>query len=91
MRATDCDCEWCYHYSSYEAYRTEAFDGKSDPTPGDWMRAGIGHVCSRCGYEAHPDSGGQGIGDEAVCEECITLADWDAIDPEYAAELRANS
>lgn len=74
----------------YDAQRCEAWDDlKSDPTPADWIRANMGHLCSRCGHECSGDCGdGNAVGDEAVCTDCMTLADWDVIDPEYAAELR---
>jgi hypothetical protein len=87
----DCDCEWCYAIIGLEAERKPMWDGKSDVTPGDWLRSGTGHVCSRCSYETFPEEGGHPVGDEAVCEECMTLADWDIADPERAAEIRAGS
>ena len=84
-----CDC--CEAIASYAAERKPMWDGKNydEITPGDWLRAGTGHICSRCSYETFPEEGGHGVGNEAVCEECMTLADWDAIDPERAAEIRA--
>jgi hypothetical protein len=85
----DCDCEWCYTIGGLEAERKPMWDGKRDVTPGDWLRSGTGHVCSRCGYETFREEGGHGVGDEAVCAECMELADWDIVDPEHAAELRA--
>jgi hypothetical protein len=86
-----CDC--CDSIASYEAERKPMWDGTpyDKITPGDWMRSGTGHVCSRCSYETFPEEGGYGVGNEAVCSECMTLADWDIIDPEHAAELRADS
>lgn len=87
----DCDCEWCYKIKSVEAERKPMWDGKREDeiAPGDWIRSGTGHTCSRCSYETFPEEGGHGIGREAVCSECMTLADWDIVDPEHAAELRA--
>lgn len=87
--APDCDCEWCCTIGSLEAERKAMWDGKDKVSPGDWLRSGTGHICSRCGYETFPEENGHGVGDEAVCEECMTLADWDIVDPERAAEIRA--
>jgi hypothetical protein len=85
----DCDC--CDAIASYTAERKPMWDGKREGeiTPGDWLRSGTGHVCSRCSYETFPEEGGHGVGNEAVCEECMELADWDIVDPERAAEIRA--
>jgi hypothetical protein len=86
-----CDC--CKSIDAYDAERKPMWDGKpyDSVSPGDWLRSGTGHVCSRCGYETFPEEGGHGVGDEAVCEECMTLADWDVVDPERAAEIRADT
>ena len=85
----DCDCEWCSTIGGLEVERKPMWDGKDDVTPGDWLRSGTGHICSRCSYETFREEGGHGVGDEAVCAECMELADWDIVDPEHAAELRA--
>lgn len=84
-----CDC--CEALSQFDAERKPMWDGKPEGqiTAGDWMRSGTGHICSRCSYETFPGEGGHGVGAEAVCSECMTLADWDIIDPEHATELRA--
>lgn len=66
--------------------RVPAWDGKTDVSDGDWLRAGLGHCCSRCGYEAYADNGGRAVGPDAVCEDCLTLADIAAIDPAQAVE-----
>ena len=86
-----CDC--CESISAYDAERKPMWDGKpyDSISPGDWLRSGTGHVCSRCSYETFPEEGGHGVGDEAVCEDCMTLADWDVVDPERAAEIRADT
>lgn len=60
---------------------------KGEPSPGDWLRAGMSHVCSRCNFEIS-FCDGRAVADEAVCDDCMTLADWDIVDPEYAAEIR---
>lgn len=40
-----------------------------------WIRAGMGACCSRCSYECDVESGARAVGEEAVCEECLTLED----------------
>lgn len=40
-----------------------------------WIRAGMGAHCSRCDYECDAESGARAVGEEAVCEECLTLED----------------
>lgn len=84
----DCECEWCLVIGSVEAQRQPAWDQKSETTNADWLRVGMGSFCSRCGYETISEEGGHAVGDEAVCADCMTLADWDIVDPERAAELR---
>jgi hypothetical protein len=71
------------------AERKPVWDGIVNPTPADWLRAGSGTFCSRCSYETFPEENGHPVVDEAVCEDCMTLADWDIVDPARAAELRA--
>lgn len=87
----DCDCDVCVAYRGIETERVEAWDNKDTITNADWIRAGLGSLCSRCGYETSSDEGGCAVGDEAVCEGCMTLADWEKIDPERAVEMRAES
>ena len=91
--ADDCDCEFCQSFNGVEAERKPMWDGKSYDgiTPGDWLRSGTGHICSRCSYETFREEGGHGVGNEAVCEECMTLADWDIVDPGRAAEIREDA
>lgn len=84
-----CDC--CEAIFQNTAERKPMWDGRSKVSPGDWIRSGTGHICSRCSHETSPDEGAHGVGDEAVCEECMELADWDIVDPEWAANLRANA
>jgi hypothetical protein len=94
--AEHCVCESfkaaraCAHYAAPDiaVERAEELDAIAKPTPGDWMRAGFCLTCSRCGYEINIDDGGRGVGDEAVCEECMTLADWEIVDPERAKTMR---
>ena len=68
--------------------RVKAWDDLGeDVKPADWIRAGYGHICSRCGYESFPQDGAQVVNDKVVCEDCITIEDWRIIDPGRAAEL----
>jgi hypothetical protein len=68
------------------------WDGLKETTPADWIRAGMGSVCSRCDNEC----GGMGDArvvkvdrkEEVVCEDCMTISDWEQVNPKYAAELR---
>lgn len=66
--------------------RVPDWDGRTNVTAGDWLRAGLGHCCSRCGYETDADQGARAVGPDAVCEDCLTLADIAATDPAQAAE-----
>lgn len=81
------ECERCSYW--LDAQRAEEFDAIDHPTPGDWLRAGHGAACSRCGDETFCEWNGHAIGDEAVCECCMTLEDWRLVDPERAAEMEA--
>ncbi len=56
-----------------------------DPTPGQWLDAGFGHICNRCNYETMAGDG-YNINGDAVCTDCMTLDDWQIEDPEYYAE-----
>jgi len=82
-------CGECYGCTmEVIAERKPILDGIVNPTPADWLRAGSGTYCSRCSYETSPEENGHPVADEAVCEECMTIADWDVIDPKHAADLR---
>jgi len=86
----DCDCEYCTVLSGLEADRKPSWDGKVEASKGDWLRADMGACCSRCGEETymHGDDPGYAVGDLAICSECMTLADWDIVDPGKAADIR---
>lgn len=66
--------------------RVAAWDGLSVVKPADWFRAGFGHVCDRCGYETHEEEGARAIGDEAVCEQCLTFGDRMRCDDDVAMD-----
>jgi anaerobic selenocysteine-containing dehydrogenase len=87
----DCDCDSCYGRRGYEATRVPQWDGRPENTigSGDWLARGSEALCDRCGYETNPEYG-HNVAGKAVCEDCMTLADWDIVDPERAAELRAD-
>lgn len=70
--------------------RVPAWDGVGSVTPADWIRANLGHCCSRCGYETHPETGAKAIKDEVICEECLTLPDQVESDPEEVVDDLAN-
>ncbi len=84
----DCDCDVCCNFRSADAQRIPEWDGKKVKPP-DWLAVGMGHLCSRCGHETSREDGGHAVADEVVCEDCMKLADWDVVDPERAAEMRA--
>lgn len=68
---TQCVCGKCL-MPDVEADRVTAFDSIRNPTPGDWIRANIGHTCSRCREEASPGDGAIAIGDDCICPHCQT-------------------
>lgn len=57
--------------------RVKEWDGKAEEelTPAAWLKQGFGYCCCRCGDECYGGDGGATVGDEAVCEQCLTLAD----------------
>ena len=87
----NCACEDCTARAGYEATRVPQWDGRPIQSigGGDWLDIGNETICSRCDYETAKENGGHNVGGKAVCEDCMTLADWDIVDPERAAELRA--
>jgi len=63
---------------SLDCERVTSWDKRgvaSSVTPADWIRAGMGHSCTRCRDETFSEDGGRVIGDEVVCEGCLTFAD----------------
>ena len=58
-----------------------------EPEPHDWIHAGMGYHCSRCGYETCADFGALVVGKEVVCEDCAKLPDYCVAEPETATEL----
>lgn len=46
--------------------------------------------CARCDAPVYADDDGsvQLVDGKPVCDDCMTLDDWDIVDPEFAAELR---
>lgn len=86
-----CECYACTDRSGYEATRVAAWDGrpKGSITDCDWLEAGFDARCDRCDDVATQEDNGRNVSGKAICGDCMTLADWDIVDPEYAAELRA--
>lgn len=87
----DCECEACLANGGYEATRVQEWDGRPEETigSGDWLKVAFAANCERCGYETDHEYG-HNVAGKAVCDDCMTLADWDVVDPEHAAELRAD-
>lgn len=83
------DCDYCGTLRNLDVLRVPHMDAIANPTPADWLRANCGHCCSRCGYETFPEEGGHAIGDEAVCEDCMSPEDWQIADPERYFEMVA--
>lgn len=83
------ECDFCGALQRLDIIRVAHMDDIENPTPADWLRTNCGHCCSRCNYETFPEEGGHPVGDEAVCEECMTLEDWQIVDPKRYAEMIA--
>ncbi|TCN30294.1 hypothetical protein [Sinorhizobium americanum] len=75
-----------------QAERVSQWDGRSeaDIKAADWIKAGLGHCCSRCGGETCADDGAEAVGDEAVCDYCLTFADWVHIGDDAALDELAD-
>lgn len=89
-------CRWCgcedvnEPSNCIDAVRVDAWDGKEKIRSVDWIAANMGSQCDRCGDDCFGGQDARAVGDEAVCDECMTLADWQIVDPHYAAELMAD-
>lgn len=83
-------CEFCALATDpdLEAKRVTEWDGKGDTDAADWLNAGFGYICDRCGGEPSADDA-QVVDGVCVCDECMTLEDWDKANPGHARELRA--
>ncbi|NNU66580.1 hypothetical protein G9X67_15005 [Rhizobium sp. WYCCWR 11152] len=57
--------------------RAKSMDGlqPDEVKPYHWIKAGLGASCDRCNSECYEPDGAVVISFQAVCEECITLAD----------------
>lgn len=79
----DCEC-----YGTPEARRVKRLDDKLETTgPNEARRiAGWLGTCNRCDDSEVYDWRVL-VNDEAVCDECMTLADWKTEDPEHYVEL----
>lgn len=64
--------------------------GPDDVKPGDWIDAGLGHICFRCDSECWADCGARNLDGEVVCEECLTIADLAAHDEAAAIDALAD-
>jgi hypothetical protein len=84
-----CDCEFCTVRGSLDADRKPGLDDVRRPTKAQMFENGLGQLCDRCGYEAYPNEDGYAVGSGVICSDCMTIEDWEVVDPERAAELRA--
>ncbi len=68
--------------------RAENMDGlEVDQIKGHhWIDAGLGCSCDRCGVECYAPDGARAIECEAICSDCLTIADKLADDPRDAEE-----
>jgi hypothetical protein len=57
--------------------------------PADWILAGHSAFCERCSCECHCDAAAV-IGDDVVCDDCVTFAERCEIDPDDAVDDLAN-
>ncbi|HEY8214618.1 MAG TPA: hypothetical protein VIG36_10880 [Methylocystis sp.] len=85
----DCDCEFCMVKGRVDAERKPRLDNVRRPTKAQMFENGLGQLCDRCGYEAFPNEDGYAVGSGVICSDCMTIEDWEVVDPERAAELRA--
>lgn len=89
-----CECEWCASLAYAEAERIKTWDGKPEGSASnaDWLNAGMGSNCSRCGYECSSREGtGHAVVCDAVCGDCMTIADWRVVNPKHAAKFEADA
>lgn len=86
-----CECCACTDAAGYEATRVPQWDGRPVKSigSGDWLQVAFAANCERCSHETDHDTG-YNVAGKAVCEDCMTLEDWDIVDPELAAEKRAD-
>jgi hypothetical protein len=87
----DCTCR-CFELHVNREKHLDKYAGAEKVPESAKYAAGWVMECDRCGYghdSAFPayDHGRMLDDDTYVCDECITLDEWKAIDPEYHAEL----
>ena len=82
----DCQCTDCGLSSVDREPRLDCAASRGEITMDDYRSAGWGMVCNRCGGE--PMGGDWEVVDcDPVCNDCMTIKDWQAVNPKYAAEL----
>lgn len=59
------------------------FGASRDYRTGDPPRTGIG-------AKSPPRKDTEAVGPKAICHDCMTLDDWEIVDPQIAAEMRAD-
>ncbi len=86
-----CSCSFCVRVGVIVAERQPGWDGRAE-ADADWFDAGFAVQCARCKAwdydELASKEDGRLIDGMVVHEDCMTMADWDRIDPARAAELR---
>jgi hypothetical protein len=82
----DCCCSEVGMSDVERVPNLDAAAARGEITLTDYQSAGWGMVCIRAGCE--PMGGDWEVVDgEAVCNECMTIEEWRAVNPEHAAEL----
>jgi hypothetical protein len=97
-KAIEHDCDDCAGFP-LRADRVKALDPyEGEPVP-DKVKYKLGFWipdCARCGWSPDNDCGGEAsdyghiVGEDFVCQDCMTYADWRIADPQYADELLAD-
>lgn len=88
--ADDCSCADCGLSSVEREPALDAAAARGSIEIEDYHAAGWGYVCDRCGGEP----GGhdwQPVDSLPVCDDCMTLPEWDVVNPRRAAELREDA
>ena len=92
--AVDDNCDDCTGYPLRvdRVKQIDPYKGKDVPDKVKWRLGWWIPDCSRCDWTADGDCGGEAsdygnlVGDDFVCEDCMTLADWQIADPRYYEE-----
>lgn len=84
----------CECYPDIDSHRSKAFDSYADadrvPDTAKHLDGWCNIDCDRCGWssdETASEDVNYIVGNEIVCEGCMTLSDWKVSDPQYYDEL----